>query len=134
MKFIFIRHAATQFDPNQPPMKWKLSVEGEKQAQDLASDTITQSVDKIICSEELKTSQTILPYAEKYGIAIYKDSRLNEIGSRELPVSLEERNQGRKLCFKDLNLTIKQHSYESFLNCIKRFYAVFQQLTESTVD
>ena len=98
MKFIFVRHAATQYNPDLPPMKWNLSQEGQKQAQILASTTISQSVDMIICSEEVKTTQTILPYAEKYGILINDDHRLNEIGSKELPIPLEQRNQGRKSC------------------------------------
>jgi len=131
MKIYLLRHAATQFDSEKTPSEWKLSLEGEKQAEHLVKQNLIPKVDKIVCSNELKTRLTINHYAKFYQLPIYKDSRFNEVGSDHLPIDLTLFQQFRKQCFEDFDLQISINDDESFREAYYRFKEAITDYTKS---
>ena len=123
MKIFLFRHASTQFNSEKSPSKWHLSLEGEKQAENIIKQNLIPKVDKIICSSELKTQLTIKHYAKFYQIPIFKDSRFKEVGSDHLPIDLTLFQQFRKQCFMDFDLHLSINDNESFREAYYRFQA-----------
>jgi broad specificity phosphatase PhoE len=121
MKVYLLRHASTQYDSEKSPSEWFLSPKGEKQAENIIKQNIIPKVDKIICSNEMKTRLTIKHYAKYYRLPIYQDSRFNEVGSDHLPIDLTLFQQFRKQCFMDFDLHLSINDNESFKKAYYRF-------------
>ena len=131
MKVYLLRHAATQYNSEKSPSEWQLSLEGEKQAENLVKRNLIPKVDKIICSTEIKTQLTINHYAKFHQLPIYKDSRFNEVGSDHLPIDLALFQQFRKQCFKDFDLLLSINGNESFRESYCRFQTSITEYTKS---
>ncbi|MHA1924799.1 MAG: histidine phosphatase family protein [Candidatus Thorarchaeota archaeon] len=78
-----MRHAETTIEHDVPAHKWSLTMEGLRQAEDLASTAIFDSIDSIFSSTEGKALQTARPFADRLGIEIVSYSELRELDRAE---------------------------------------------------
>jgi broad specificity phosphatase PhoE len=88
VKIYFLRHAQTEHLLSASPNQWKLSKNGFLQARQLKqkfSELIEAPFDLILCSEELKTYQTVYPYAKSNSIRTEKWGEFNEANSHISP-------------------------------------------------
>ncbi len=74
-----MRHAETAIDEKIPAHEWLLTEEGFRQARNLASMGIFDSIDSIISSPEPKALQTARPFADRLGIDIDSYPELREL-------------------------------------------------------
>ena len=84
----FLRHAQTQPILTTSPNQWGLSNKGFLQARQLKQkllEFLESPIDMIICSEELKTYQTIYPYSKALSIFPMKWREFNEANSHFVP-------------------------------------------------
>ena len=88
-KIIFLRHAATQKDPNLNATLWSLSEEGKKQAKEIVNLPIMNEVDVIYASKEKKAALTVELLAKK-------------LGKKAIPLAFfDEVKRGSKFLTKD---------------------------------
>jgi len=78
-KIIFLRHAQTKKDPKAHASSWSLTVEGLKEAQQIAQNTDFSNLDVIYISEEPKTLLTIQPLLKKNNKRDFKMIRNTDI-------------------------------------------------------
>lgn len=119
-EMIFIRHAKTKVDKNNPIENWVLTDEGEKQAQDLANSGEFDNVDILISSNENKSYLTIKFLADKLNKEIIKIEDLGEIKRPDSEkLSSEEYEEMKVKIFNNLDFTDK--GWETANHALKRF-------------
>ena len=132
-ELIFIRHAKTKVDKNNPIENWVLTDEGEKQSQDLVNSGEFDNIDILICSNEEKSYLTIKSLSDKLNREIIKIEDLGEIkrpGSEKL--SSEEYEQMKRDLFSDLDFT--SHDWETANHALKRFNNAVREIDKKYND
>jgi broad specificity phosphatase PhoE len=81
MKLFLLRHGDRSSGYGDVP----LSSEGNRQAQDLASQPALQNIDVILVSPKVRTRQTVQPLAEKHGVEVRVEQDLDQRKSIETP-------------------------------------------------
>lgn len=102
-KIIFLRHAHTQKDSSQNAKAWVLSDEGEKQAEEFATNEIAQSIDVIYSSDEEKSVLTATSVATKLGKTITRVPGFNEVKRGDTYLSDEEFETEKQKQLEDWN-------------------------------
>ena len=125
-RLIVIRHCkATGQDAEAP-----LTESGYKEAQQLASFLERFTVQRIVASPFTRAVETIMPYANKHGLPIERDERLQErILSTE---NMEDWMEKLEQSFIDLDLTFT--GGESSNEAMKRGYEVINELIGEVGD
>lgn len=74
-----ITHAHTQAEPAIDSSRWRLSTQGERQAELLAQQPFWAQVDRIILSSEPKTRLTVAPLLALRPLPVTVDARFDEL-------------------------------------------------------
>lgn len=125
---IFLRHAETRKDKNNPASKWVLTEEGIKSAKDLAETGIFDDVDIIISSGEEKAYQTAKPFSDRLKKEITRIPELNELDRDKLKlVSRAEYEKMMSRFFDNLDYSI--YGLETANRALSRFKKAVDVIT-----
>lgn len=100
---IFVRHCDTLKDPNKNASFWELSDAGKEQATNLAKNNLLQKAELIYASNEIKTSLSITPLAQKLNLNILINEDLGEVRRGDKFLSKEEFELEKNKQLEDLN-------------------------------
>lgn len=118
-KLIFLRHAETKKDPLVNAANWGLSDKGKSQAEEVSNLSEMQNIDCIYVSEEIKTTLTIEPLANKNNKKIIALGNLNEVRRGDKFLTKQE-FEDEKVKQLD-NLKYKAFGGESGIDALDRF-------------
>ncbi len=79
MLLYLITHAHTQQQAEIDARNWRLSAQGQQQAEELAQQPFWAQVNAIAISSEAKTRLTIAPLLAQRGLPVIEDSRFDEL-------------------------------------------------------
>lgn len=130
-KFIFLRHAETQKNPDINATFWDLTELGKIQAEKTADLPIMNKVDVIYVSIEKKTSLTAKPLSKKINKKLNSLSFFNEVRRGNKFLTKEDFEIEKIKQLKDLNY----HAFdgESGNEALERFKLGIEQISKNNV-
>lgn len=100
---IFVRHAHTEPNPDDPALAWKLSAKGKLQSETLVSEIQALGIDiaRLYSSAEKKAHDTLIPLSNNLKLPITKVTQFGEMHFTHYIESEEEFVNLRKQQFLD---------------------------------
>ena len=128
--FYLLRHGKTKIDPNIPVSKWKLSEEGEMQAEKLAKEGKFDDVNTIFSSTEDKAFKTALPTAKKLSKEVVMLEAICELNRDNGEfLKLDEYEKNIKQCLKNPDRSF--NNWEKASHALDRFSKQISELDKT---